>query len=189
MVRGSNFGGGEISAPAQTGPGTHRTSYKIGTGVQRAGLGVGHPSPSSAEVNESVELFLCSLSGSTWLVLRRTLPLPWVKLTPETNWWWRQTIIGIERNAKQLTVSDWLLSRNWPWNLNPFSAKEQNKPLPEMQMFSVTVDKLVVCKRHQHSDSSLAVKPFCPLFAFLISSRWISGKYLETGVTRAGWTH
>jgi hypothetical protein len=55
--------------------------------------------------------------------------------------------------------------------LNPFSAKEQNKPILVMQMFSVTFDKLVLCQSQQHSVSSLTGKPFCPLFAFLISSR------------------
>jgi hypothetical protein len=34
-----------------------------GNGVQLAGFGVGHPSPSSVEVNKRLELFLCSRSG------------------------------------------------------------------------------------------------------------------------------
>jgi hypothetical protein len=39
----------------QTGPGAHLTSYTMGTGsfpgVKRAGRGVDHPTPSSAEIN------------------------------------------------------------------------------------------------------------------------------------------
>ena len=38
-------------------------------GVKRLGHGVDHPPPSSAEVKERVELYLCSTSGSLWPVL------------------------------------------------------------------------------------------------------------------------
>jgi len=72
-VRGSNPGGARLSAPVQTGPGAHPTSYKIGTGsfpgVKRPGRGVDHPSPTSAEVKERVELYLHSLSGPSCPVL------------------------------------------------------------------------------------------------------------------------
>ena len=40
------------------------------------GRGVDHPSPSSAEVKERVQLHLYSLSGPSWPVLGRPLPLP-----------------------------------------------------------------------------------------------------------------
>jgi hypothetical protein len=43
-------------------------------GVKRPGRGVNHPTPSSAEVKERVELYLYSPSGPSWPVLRRTLP-------------------------------------------------------------------------------------------------------------------
>jgi len=47
--------------------------YTMGTGsflgVKRSGCGVDHPSPSSAEVKERVEVYLYSLSGSSWPVL------------------------------------------------------------------------------------------------------------------------
>jgi len=46
------------SAPVQTRPGAHPTSYTMGTGsfpgVKRSGSGVDHPPPSSAEVKERV---------------------------------------------------------------------------------------------------------------------------------------
>jgi len=38
-------------------------------GVKRPGRGVDHPPTSSAEVKERVELYLYSLSGSSWPVL------------------------------------------------------------------------------------------------------------------------
>ena len=42
-------------------------------GVNRPGLGVNHPPPSSTEVKERVELHLYSPSGPSWPVLGRTL--------------------------------------------------------------------------------------------------------------------
>jgi hypothetical protein len=49
-------------APIQIGPGTHPASYTMGTGsfqgVTRPGHGVDHPSPSSVEVKEIIELYL-----------------------------------------------------------------------------------------------------------------------------------
>jgi len=61
------------STPVQTGPRAHPASYTIGTGsspvVKRPGRDIDHPPPSSAEVNETVELYLCSPSGPSWPVL------------------------------------------------------------------------------------------------------------------------
>jgi hypothetical protein len=72
--------GARFYAVVQTGPGAHPASYTMGTGsfpgVKRPGRGVDHPPPSSAEVKEKVDLYLYSPSGSSWPVLRRTLPLP-----------------------------------------------------------------------------------------------------------------
>jgi len=73
-----------LSAPVQTGPGAHPASYTMATesfpGVKRPGRGIDHPPPSRAEVKERVQLYLYSPSGSSWLVLGWTLPLPftWV---------------------------------------------------------------------------------------------------------------
>jgi len=64
--------GARFSAPVQTGPGAHTASYTMGTvsfpGVKRPWRGADHP-PSSAEVEERVELYLYSPSGPSWPVL------------------------------------------------------------------------------------------------------------------------
>jgi hypothetical protein len=69
-----------VSAPVQTGCEAHRASYTMGTGsfpgVKWPGRCVDHTPPSSAEVKERVELYLCSSSGPSWPVLGWSLPLP-----------------------------------------------------------------------------------------------------------------
>jgi hypothetical protein len=68
--------GAWFSAPAQTSPRAHPSSYTIDTG---SFLGVGAearrwPSaPSSAEVKERVELYIYALSGPSWPVIGCTL--------------------------------------------------------------------------------------------------------------------
>jgi len=44
--------------------------------VKRPGCGVGHQSPSSAEIKEKLELYLYSSSGLSWPLQGWTLPLP-----------------------------------------------------------------------------------------------------------------
>jgi hypothetical protein len=62
-----------FSAPFQTGPGAHPASYTMVTGsfpeVKRPGRGVNHLHPPSAEVQERVELYFCSLSVPSWQVI------------------------------------------------------------------------------------------------------------------------
>ena len=69
--------GARFSAPVQTDPGDHPTSYTMGNasfpGVKRSGRGVDRPPSSNAEVEGRVELYICSPSGSSWPVLGRTL--------------------------------------------------------------------------------------------------------------------
>jgi hypothetical protein len=64
---GSNPGGGEISAPVQTGPGSHPASHTMGTGsspgVKLPEHSVYHSPLSSAEVKDRVELYLYSHLG------------------------------------------------------------------------------------------------------------------------------
>ena len=65
--------GSRFCAPIQTGSGVNPASYIMGTGsfpgVKRPGRGVDHPPTSSAEVERRVELYICSTSGLSWLVL------------------------------------------------------------------------------------------------------------------------
>jgi hypothetical protein len=79
-VRGSTPVKWRLPVPVQTGPGTHATSYKMGTGslpgVKRPGRGVKHPSPSSIEVKERVELYLYSPSVFSWQIKGWKLLLP-----------------------------------------------------------------------------------------------------------------
>jgi hypothetical protein len=65
--------GVRFSAPVQTGPGAHPASYTMGTGsfpgAKWPRRGSDHPPPSSAEINERVNLYLYYSSGSSWPVL------------------------------------------------------------------------------------------------------------------------
>jgi hypothetical protein len=71
--------GARFSAPVQTGPGGPPgklyNGYQVSfPRVRRPGRGVDYPPPSSAEVKEGVELYLCSPSGPSWPVLGSPLP-------------------------------------------------------------------------------------------------------------------
>jgi len=65
--------GKRFFASVQTGHGTNPASYTVGTGsfpgVKWPECGVHHPSQSSAEVEEIVQLYFCSPSGPSWPVL------------------------------------------------------------------------------------------------------------------------
>ena len=65
--------GARFSSPVQTGPGAHPASCTMGngsfTGIKRPERSVDHPTPSSAQIKERVELYLYSPSGPSWPVL------------------------------------------------------------------------------------------------------------------------
>ena len=68
-----------FSAPVQTDTGPYPTSYIMGTNslsraVKRPEYGVVHPTLSSYEVKERVELYLYSPSGPSWPVAEWKLP-------------------------------------------------------------------------------------------------------------------
>jgi hypothetical protein len=69
--------GARFYAPVQTYPAAHPAFYTMGTrsfpGVKRPVCGVDHLPPYSAEVKERADLYICSLSGPSWPVLRQTL--------------------------------------------------------------------------------------------------------------------
>jgi hypothetical protein len=71
----------KFSAPVQTGPGAHPVSFTMGTGtfpeVKQPGRGADHPSTSTAEVKETVQLHVYSPSRPSWSVLGWSLPLPY----------------------------------------------------------------------------------------------------------------
>ena len=65
-----------FSAAVQTGPGVHPASFIKGTvsflGVKQPGRVLDHPTTSSAEVKERVDLYLNSPCGSSWSVIGLT---------------------------------------------------------------------------------------------------------------------
>jgi len=67
-----NLVGARFFAPIQTGPGPPSHLYNgslVFPGVKRLGRAVDHPLPSSADVNEIIQLYLYSLLGPSWPVL------------------------------------------------------------------------------------------------------------------------
>jgi hypothetical protein len=78
MVQGSNLGRGEIFRTRQYRPwgppsllsNRHRVPFP---GVKRQGRGVDHSPQTGTEVKERVELYLYSLSGSSWPTARKPI--------------------------------------------------------------------------------------------------------------------
>ena len=92
MVRGSNAGGDEIFRTCPDGPSGPPTllysGYRPFPWSKAAGLWRWPPTPSSAEVKESVELYLYSLSGPSRPVVGWPLPLPYhysLRYNPEVR--------------------------------------------------------------------------------------------------------
>jgi hypothetical protein len=65
--------GARYSAHVQTGPEVQASSSRS-SGVKRSGRCVDHPTSSSVEVRERVELYRFSLSGTSWPTMGLTLP-------------------------------------------------------------------------------------------------------------------
>ena len=65
--------GARFSAPVHTSSEAHPASHAVGTGsflgVKWLWHGIDHPPPSSAEIKESIVLYLHSPSGPSWPVL------------------------------------------------------------------------------------------------------------------------
>ena len=59
--------------------------YHVQAGVKQPGCGVDHSPPYSAEVNERVELYLYSPSGSLWPVLKVNFTFTLIKNTERTS--------------------------------------------------------------------------------------------------------
>jgi hypothetical protein len=78
--------GTRLSAPVQTGLGAHPASYTVEYRVCFPRRGVDHPHLPSAGIKERVELYLCSPSGPSCLVLGRTLPLYLYKSSLLVSW-------------------------------------------------------------------------------------------------------
>jgi hypothetical protein len=72
--------GWDFQHPFRPALGPTQPPVQLGTGsfpgVKRSGRGVDHQPPSSAEVKERVELYLCSQFVPSWPVLGWTLPFP-----------------------------------------------------------------------------------------------------------------
>ena len=71
--------GARLPAPVQTGLAAHPASCRMATGslswgYSDRGVALTTHNPSSAEVKERVELYLCFISGPSWPVLGRTVP-------------------------------------------------------------------------------------------------------------------
>ena len=90
--------GARFSTPIQPGPGAHAASNTNGTRsvpvVQQLGSGVDHPSPSSADVKESVQPYIYSASGALWPVLGEFY-LNLNPLVPELHAQWELQTAGI----------------------------------------------------------------------------------------------
>ena len=68
MVRGLNPGGARFTISFHNGPGARSVPDHFPE-VNWPGRGVDHPPPYSTEVEEREEVYLYSLSGSSWPVL------------------------------------------------------------------------------------------------------------------------
>ena len=89
-------------------------------GVKRPGRGVDHPPLSRAEVEGRVELYICSLSGPSWPVLGRILPLPLLHVKLQSHLrqrshstiklsYWKWIDFNSERLGLYVLINKWAL--------------------------------------------------------------------------------
>jgi hypothetical protein len=101
-------------------------------GVKRPGLGVNHRPPSSAEVEGRVEIYICSPSGHSWLVIGWTVPLAYY-----VQEWTVQYAVSInaQNGCVRSVVHPFMFSSPrrthncsiYPWPLNKTAHLGRNK--------------------------------------------------------------
>ena len=112
--------GVRFSAPVKTGSEANPASYTTGTesfpGVKQPGRGIDHPTPSSAEIKERVELYLYFPSRPSWPVLGRNFTFtftarkrnllfvhPYSGQTNSAFFWLLIFLIEVTTNAELIT--------------------------------------------------------------------------------------
>jgi len=95
--------GSRFSAPIQTSPGAHPASYTTGIGsfpgAKVAGAWRWPPTPSSAEVEGRVKLYICFPSGPSWPVIGWTLPL-WCT-------WRKEMLFHLAKTTHPIMLIEW----------------------------------------------------------------------------------
>jgi hypothetical protein len=100
--------------------------YRIFSGGKVTGAWRWPPTPSSAEVKEGVDLYLCSPSGPSWPVLGQTLPLPLPLPLPSNTA--SETFLN---KLGGVGSADWILLTGapaWRWMANTTSDKTFYSP-------------------------------------------------------------